>query len=273
MDDPLSALDAGTAKQVFNKLIKSPNALFNNTAVLLVTHASHFLNRVDSILVVVDGAEKFLGTWNDLAYFEADDLKTQGAVDFIRNSVQEDNDFQGDDDESPPSKSYSENGVGTSTLRALMTVEEREHGLSSISTWLLWFSHAGGTIYLGVLTLLMTGDRFAYVATEYWLARWTSAANGPITVFGITFPSQTDGREAQYEYLMVYSIILLVSTIFTLLRYVAWPWLIRLRSNYFLTRPPLHSSSSEWSGKHSSLFIAAFASSLQALTGPVVLSH
>jgi hypothetical protein len=221
MDDPLSALDAGTAKQVFSRLIKSPNAFFSNTAVLLVTHASHFLNRVDTILVVVDGTKKFLGTWDELATFEAHDARTQSAVEFIRNSVQE-GDSSADEKESPfvTGSAGNDGMVDNATARALMTVEEREHGLSSLKTWRLWFRHAGGVIYLGVLVLFMTGDRFAYVATEYWLARWTAGANDPVDIFGATFPPQTDGRTAQYQYLTVYAIILFISTIFTLLRYV-----------------------------------------------------
>jgi ABC-type protease/lipase transport system fused ATPase/permease subunit len=59
LDDPLSALDAGTAKVVFERLFRSRNAFFKNTAVVLVTHASHFLNRVDKVLVMVHGSNKF----------------------------------------------------------------------------------------------------------------------------------------------------------------------------------------------------------------------
>lgn len=218
LDDPLSALDAGTAKQVFSRLIKSPNSYYKNTAVLLVTHASHFLNRVDSLMVIVDGTKTFHGTWNELADYKALDTKTQSAIEFIRNSVQE---GDSSDDENETSDESNENPRSESDslkLKALMTVEEREHGLSSMHTWLLWFKKAGGFFYIGILVLLMTGDRFAYVGTEYWLARWTSGAYEPVDVFGTTFPPQSDGRSAQYQYLTVYAIILLISAIFTVFR-------------------------------------------------------
>jgi ABC-type sulfate/molybdate transport systems ATPase subunit len=219
MDDPLSALDAGTAKQVFSRLIKSPSAFFSNTAVLLVTHASHFLNRVDAILVVVDGAKKFLGTWDELTTLETHDPRTQSAVEFIRNSVQEgDSTADKEDSSFGATNAVKESMAEKPTARALMTVEEREHGLSSLKTWLLWFAYSGGVIFLGILVLLMVGDRFAYVATEYWLARWTAGAYDAVNVFGVAFPPQTEGRSAQYQYLTVYAIILLVSTVFTILR-------------------------------------------------------
>ena len=50
------------------------------------------------------------------------------------------------------------------------------------------------------------------MATEWWLARWTQAAEEPINVFGTEFPAQTDGStSAVPEYLKVYATILLVS--------------------------------------------------------------
>jgi len=215
LDDPLSALDAGTAKLVFERLIKSPKAFFSDTAVILVTHASHFLNRVDRLLVIVDGQNKFLGSWEELTRFDSDDPKTIGAIGFIRNSVQEKH--TGNDEEYGDRMDIM-GFQGKYESRALMTIEEREHGLSSINTWLLWFKHAGGAVFLGILMLLLTLDRFMYVATEYWLALWTKGADSSIEVFGIYFPPQTEGRSAQYKYLLVYCLILVVSLFFTFLR-------------------------------------------------------
>ena len=79
-----------------------------------------------------------------------------------------------------------------------MTVEKREHGLSSFKTWLLWFrQHAGGFPFLAVQVILMTIDRVFYIATEYWLTIWTKGSFESVDVFGHEFPAQTDGRLAQ----------------------------------------------------------------------------
>jgi ATP-binding cassette subfamily C (CFTR/MRP) protein 1 len=217
LDDPFSALDAGTSKLVFERVLKSRDALFSDSAVVLVTHASHFLNKVDRITIVVDGRNKFLGTWKELAEFEPEDAATKSAVEVIRTSVQEET---GGDEEGNPKETLNdvESSKGGEKAGNLMTVEQREHGLSSLSIWLLWFNRAGGAYFLSFQILFMTIDRFAYVAVEYWLARWTQAADGPIHVFGIEFPSQTDGREAQYEYLSVYALLLLASVCGTVLR-------------------------------------------------------
>lgn len=165
LDDPLSALDAGTAKEVFKRLIRGDNAFFRDSAVVLVTHASQFLSRCDRILLMVDGKNKFLGSWEDLSLFEPGDVKTKEAVEHMRSSVQESQRLN--DDEEPDTEL-----VITKTPSSpdpLMTVEDREHGLSSLNTWILWFRRAGGLFFLGTLTLAMIFDRMAYVALELWL--------------------------------------------------------------------------------------------------------
>lgn len=222
LDDPLSALDAGTAKSIFENL----RTLLSGSAIILVTHAAHFLSQVDKIILVSGGSVKFTGTWTELVDFTPKDDKTRDAVDHIRLAVQEDG-----KESTPPSP------IGESSMRQneknakssnrasrllsskkIMTVEEREHGLSSLSTWLLWFKRAGGIPFILTHIFFMTIDRLAYVAVEYWLARWSEGAYESITVFGIEFAPQTDGREAQSKYAMVYAVLIVASVIGTFLR-------------------------------------------------------
>lgn len=215
--------DAGTSKKVFDSLIKSTSSsVLSNAAIVLVTHAAHFLNRVDNILVVVDGEARFLGTWSELSGFRPEDGKTREAVDFIQASVQDAACHEAEN----AAEGLGENGVALKEKDGdemeakgkLMKIEEREHGLSSIRTWMLWFKHAGGLPFLLTQVAFMTVDRFAYVASEYWLARWTSGAYDAIDVFGIHFNAQTDGISAQFQFLKVYAIIISVSVIFTFFR-------------------------------------------------------
>ena len=244
LDDPMSALDAGTAKNVFERLLKSPDPdLLGTAAIVLVTHASHLLHRVDRILVLVDGRSAFLGSWNELGSYRSDKAADQAAIDAIKSSIQEDADHEpvvidrggamtseslrvdgldaihraavtmvaeepteGDGTRSHPRKIPPGADYGK-----LMSKERREHGLSSLRTWMLWFRHAGGWMYVGVLVVSLGIDRTAYVATEWWLARWTQAAAAPVDVFGQEFSSQAEGSGAQYQYLKVYAMILAVS--------------------------------------------------------------
>ena len=223
LDDPFSALDSGTGKAVFERLIASPEALLKDCAVLLVTHASHFItNRaVSKILLIVDGKNRFLGSWDGLAHYTPSDENTKRAVDHIKSSVREDTEESDDDDEVQEGKDNNddpdESGKSKKKGRLIQT-ETREHGLSSLKTWLLWFQRAGGISFMSLQLLFMTIDRCAYVAVEVFLARWTSAAEEPITIFGIEFPAQTDGFEAQARYVKVYLGIILVSVLATFVR-------------------------------------------------------
>lgn len=219
LDDPLSALDAGTAKIVFERLIKSHDAFFSNAAVILVTHASHFLNKVDRILLIVDGSNKFFGSWNEFLVFEPKDKHTIRAVEFMRSSIQDNDDIKKKEGQTQ-GMSFDEGSTEQDSKSAgkLMSVEEREHGLSSILVWLLWFRRAGGLWFLFFQILFMAIDRFAYVAVEYWLATWVRGAEDPVEIFGINFDPQINGIEAQYKYLLVYALILVVSLVATLLR-------------------------------------------------------
>ncbi len=227
-DDPLSALDAGTGKMIFDRLFKSPHSPLASSGIVLVTHAAHFLNRVDNLMLVVDGKMKFQGSWNALANFHASDPGTAMVVDSIRSSVQE---TSVDEDGNNKSNGNAEivdaaNDESPSLLTQdakkangeLIAVESREHGLSSLRTWTLWFKYAGGIPFFGVQVFVMAIDRFFYVATEYWLAFWTSAAVQPKQIFGIEFQAQSNGREAQFSYISVYAIILLVSIVATFVR-------------------------------------------------------
>ena len=147
--------DAGTSKKIFDGLIDSSRgSILSNSAIILVTHAAHFLNRVDNILVIVEGKARFFGTWLELFEYDSDDVKTKDVVDFIRSSVQE----ESEDLNKDSGKEFDANDETKRDQKEedgrLMTVETKEYGLSDLRTWLLWFRHAGGLPFLIVQFLL-----------------------------------------------------------------------------------------------------------------------
>ena len=192
---------------------------------MLVTHASHFLNRVDSIMVVVNGGVPFSGTWDELAKVDVDDAKAKVAIESIRNAVQEGNEtgeerrnhsalVNTEVDAFNEAMMQSDNVLG----EALMSGEVREFGITRSWSWLLWFQEAGGaTFTVGILTLFAL-EKLFYFGTEWWISRWTQAVDSSIWFLGIEFPPQTNGIEAQYVYLQVYAIFLAVGFVCALLR-------------------------------------------------------
>ena len=226
-DDPLSALDAGTSRKVFDRLFKqSGNKLLSTAAVVLVTHASHFLHRVDKIMVLVEGQVSFSGSWNELSNFKAKDPKSRLAIESIQDAVQEDG---GDFDVDRPKMTISSNHSTRATnkhqseTKTLMSRELRQHGKTRLWTWTLWFREAGGLVFTtGVLTIFAL-EKLFYFATEWWMVRWTHAADTNILFLGIEFPPQSDGVHAQHGYLIVYAIFMLLGFVCAFLRTV---WIV-----------------------------------------------
>ena len=230
-DDILSALDAGTSQRVFQNLFETVNdetGLLHNSGIVLVTHAVHVLQRVNKILVLDDGESIFYGTWDDLKVFEPQNTLHKMKLDKVRSSLQlsyngekEEEDVQSKEgtsttDEKKPMESSDIVAKPTDTENGVtMTKEEREHGISSLRIWLLWFQYAGGIVFVVVQIVLMTLDRGTYVTIDWWLATWTSAIDTGITVFGIEFPSQ---METQRPYLIVYSVLVAAMLVFLVAR-------------------------------------------------------
>jgi ABC-type multidrug transport system fused ATPase/permease subunit len=96
----------------------------------------------------------------------------------------------------------------------LQSDEKREHGMSSVEVWLLWFWYAGGFFFIIFQIIFMTCDRGSYVLIDWWLAIWTSAAGKEVSVFGVTFPNQYDGVSAQIPYLLVYVVLMVFMFLF-----------------------------------------------------------
>jgi len=228
-DDPLSALDASTGKMVFEKLFKSSDAdLLGHSAIILVTHAAHFLHLVDQILVLVDGRAAFIGKYDDLSISKCqpNDFAAIEAINSILSAVKEDTstDVDGSFHGRGGSAIVQSNRFSASNAKMkngdgdLMTEEEREFGLSDWKTWMEWYRYAGGVIFVIVVFVALGIDRFLYVVAEWWLAVWTSAVSEPVDIAGRTYPPQTEGKSAQYEYVITYAVILGVSFIAAFVR-------------------------------------------------------
>ncbi|CAB9525310.1 Oligomycin resistance ATP-dependent permease YOR1 [Seminavis robusta] len=248
LDDPFSALDAGTGKQVFERLISGPGALLKDTAVLLVTHAAHFITHpaIDQILLIVDGGNQFCGCWDELGSFHSKDDNVNRAVEHIKSSVRggEDEGGSGEDLDSELTKGQNKDQQHSATEHEnektksgrLIQAEKREYGISSLSTWMLWFRRAGGMCFFVTQVLLFAVDKLLYVAVEWFLAKWTEGAVEPVTIFNMEFPAQIDGLSAQAQYLKVYAILILLFVLAAFFR-AEWGAIggVRAAKNVFYT--------------------------------------
>jgi len=170
-DDILSALDAGTSQALFNNLFGSIHddcGLLHKCGVVLVTHAQHVLQQVDRILVLHDGQVIFYGSWQELQTCEVENTRHLTTLKSMQSSLQL---CSIDDFSSASKKVTTSNVTGLITNDSdkekgeIITTEQREHGISSIGIWLLWFQYAGGFLFVTVQIFLMAADRGSYVST------------------------------------------------------------------------------------------------------------
>jgi ABC-type multidrug transport system fused ATPase/permease subunit len=223
-DDILSALDTGTSQTLFDNVFESIHddfGLIHSCGVVLVTHAQHILQRVDKILILDDGQAIFYGNWNELQTFKPNNQRHTITLQSMQSSFQLALDDSNNSNTSKSKRSLQTLDIvkdADGSKGEIKTTEQREHGVSSIGIWLLWFKYAGGLMFVFIQVLLMAADRGAYVAIDWWLATWTDSAGQSIEVFGREFANQYNGISAQIPYLLVYSIIVGFMLFFLVLR-------------------------------------------------------
>jgi ABC-type multidrug transport system ATPase subunit len=285
LDDPLSALDASTAKAVFDNLL-GRQGLFSNVSRVLVTHATQYLKQADLILVLNEGKQVFAGDFKGLELEvskHSDSLATcvnneinckQKCDRLLLHSLLHFNNIGEDEDSltekinntanpreredslsevqinntanpaeecpqsedmftspspypykyaktkwncmSPSTKNEYEIYQQTtklakannpnSTISNLMSIEGWGTDVLSWSVLVKYLSNAGGRSYILCLLVTITVERVFYASTDFWMAVWTEANKGNMTL-GI----QTTN---QMFYLVVYMIICLGAAVF-----------------------------------------------------------
>ncbi len=229
-DDILSALDAGTSQRlfdnIFDKNVHNKERLLQNSGTILVTHAEHVLKRVDKILVLDRGQSIFCGTWAELQSFEPENNRHSATLKSMRSSAQlsASSDITTNSSEKIDARKIDEKQKSViakdtdASKGELTSDEQREHGVSSVGIWLLWFVYAGSFFFITIQIIFLFLDRGSYVVIDWWLAIWTSSAGSEITVLGRTFPNQYDGIQAQTPYLLVYVGLIVFMCVFLVAR-------------------------------------------------------
>ncbi|KAI4365222.1 hypothetical protein MLD38_021227 [Melastoma candidum] len=178
-DDPLSALDAHVARQVFEKCIKGE--LSHKTRVL-VTNQLHFLSQVDRIILVHEGMVKEEGTFEELS--------NNGVLfqKLMENAGKMEEYAEEEDTESAESKSSKlmANGAVNDPLNnsthssktketksVLIKQEERETGVVSMQVLVRYKNALGGLWVVGILFSCYILSEVLRVSSSMWLSDWT----------------------------------------------------------------------------------------------------
>lgn len=164
LDDPLSALDAHVAQQVFERCVLGA---MRGKARLMCTHQVGFLAQADHVIVLRDGkliAEGPPSTVLKSSVIEALPELTSSEEPSLSSS-------------SAAKSSYSTgSSVSQECAGMLVEDEEREFGAVRLSTVRSYWDAVGNWLALTVLLSLVL-MQVSRTSTDWWLAVWVSWAN------------------------------------------------------------------------------------------------
>lgn len=184
-DDPLSALDAHVAREVFEKCIRGE--LRGKTRVL-VTNQLHFLSQVDRIILVHEGVVKEEGTYEEL--YENGRLfqRLMESAGKLEENTEEKED--GETSDTKKSSELAANGTGNDYAKdaspskkrkeqksVLIKQEERETGVVSWKVLARYKNALGGLWVVLILLLCYVLSETLRVFSSLWLSSWTDQSD------------------------------------------------------------------------------------------------
>ena len=189
MDDPLSAVDAHVAKNLFDKVLSSKTGILRKKTRILVTNNLSILPFVDQILVMKNGTISETGSYKtlmsnrgDFADFvhqfsgrrESETSKEGGDEDdlrqrtFSKGSGGGDSRSQSLSQESPKKDSMKPTGD-----KKLIEQEKTETGKVKMFVYIQYFKSIS-VIWLVVILLGHFGNQASSAGANYWLSIWTT---------------------------------------------------------------------------------------------------
>ncbi|KAL2550609.1 ABC transporter C family member 10 [Forsythia ovata] len=200
LDDPFSAVDAHTAKSLFNEYVMG--ALSGKT-VLLVTHQVDFLSAFDTVLLMSDGEILHAASYSQLL------SSSQKFWDLV-NVHKETAGFEKPSEVSSKwheassgeiRKNYAEKKLKTSGFDQLIKQEEREVGDTGFRPYILYLNHKKGLLVFSSAALLHLTFVLGQILQNSWMAAKVD-----------------DPNVSKLRLIAVYLLIGIVSTLFCLFR-------------------------------------------------------
>ncbi|KAI9449895.1 ABC transporter [Lactarius psammicola] len=166
-DDPLAALDAHVGESVFNNVLLDSSS---GAARILVTHALHFLPKVDHIYVMADGLITEHGTFDEMMANREefartfDEFVTKGQTE---SQGEKTVDVEGSDaDENFKKRRAVKCGV------QLMRAEERNTGAVNAQVYKQYIQSGNGILLVPVMLVTIVLMQVSIVLSSYWLVWW-----------------------------------------------------------------------------------------------------
>ncbi|KAI9463349.1 ABC transporter [Lactarius psammicola] len=166
-DDPLSALDAHVGESVFNNVLLDSSS---GATRILVTHALHFLPKVDHIYFIVDGRITEHGTFDEMMANREDFARTFN--EFVTKDQTESKGGKVVDIEDADADEDIEKRQAARRGAQLMQAEERNTGVVSFQVYKQYIQSGNGTVLVPVMLVTLVVMQVSIVLSSYWLVWW-----------------------------------------------------------------------------------------------------
>ncbi|OAD04478.1 hypothetical protein MUCCIDRAFT_140453 [Mucor lusitanicus CBS 277.49] len=236
MDDVLSAVDAHTAKHLYEKCLLGP--LMRERTRVLITHHVKLCVKGSGYIVHIDaGRASLVGTPNE--------LRQTGQLASIFESEEEEEEEREEKEDVEEEKTIKEDlsaAVAKNNQnkpRALVEEETRATGMVKARLYKLYLRMVGGPFFWCVMIALITGTRGLDVAGSWWLKQWSQSYE---THHKDLAPQQqvvAEGQDRLNYYLGFYCLINLAGVIVGTARFAVLYWGI-LDANKTLYAQLLH---------------------------------
>ncbi|XP_046598085.1 ATP-binding cassette sub-family C member 4-like isoform X1 [Neodiprion lecontei] len=169
LDDPLSAVDTGVARHLFEKCIKG---FLDQKTRILVTHQVQYLQQADTVIVLDRGMVKCQGTYENLVQSQSQLLTSEQSKELdelgrIKKNIQV-----------TPTATNSNDQLAEEfkTVENSRDIPEEEVTTGNMSSQVYWsYFLAGGNIcsLIFIATIFVIGQ-VATTGIDYWVSYWSN---------------------------------------------------------------------------------------------------
>ncbi|XP_050696667.1 ATP-binding cassette sub-family C member 5-like isoform X1 [Eriocheir sinensis] len=178
LDDPLSAVDTKVARHIFNQCIKGHLA---DKTVILVTHAPHFLEKCDEIIVMQEGRIADRGTHAELIARKGEYFDMVGHE--PSHSSQEEQDKEETKETDVKGETIMKKEAekeGDQEKGKLITEETKATGSVSNEVYRTFIKVSGGWCITGIIFFAIIIFTLSRMFSAIWLQYWLDQGDGQI---------------------------------------------------------------------------------------------
>ncbi|XP_064086924.1 ATP-binding cassette sub-family C member 5-like isoform X2 [Macrobrachium nipponense] len=219
LDDPLSAVDTKVAKHIFGECIKGSLA---SKTVIFVTHATHFLEQCDEIVVMQTGKIAERGTHSELMERKGDYFDMVGLDSSGKEKKNEDNNTQKPSEKADSAESKEQESLNSGKL---ITEETSATGSVPMKMYVTFIKVCGGWCIVGLIFFAIVIFTLSRMFNAVWLQTWLDQGDGRkeerkenITMYNLTFSGdELLGSVTHNPDLWMYQLVYIMSFVMLLI--------------------------------------------------------